>query len=436
MRSLKIAHVIQRYLPAQLTGSENYIRYISEGLAKRGHEVTVLTSNAFDGKSIRDPVRGKFIKEKVEEINGVKVLRFKVNHFFSGYPLLGFIRNKIPLQSIGNSFAFSETARTYFSSRKDVIGGIKNLLTTLCVGPYTPQLYDHLVKSSYELVHVTPFPLTNVWIAARAARKTSIPLVCTPFMKVDPSFWMLFNSFFYDVLVQSRAIFAGVSAEKELIASLSIDPKKIHIVPMGITPDDCIGGDGNSFRKKFELEDTFIVLFAGQKTYEKGAIQVLQSMSLLAKRHTNIAFLAIGFSSPVWEHEKRKVNNIKIIDLPYLSGQDKKDAFDACDLFVMPSRIDSFGIVYLEAWMCGKPVIGARINFITDVIRENVDGYLVEFGNAEQLAQKIENLIGNEALRRKLGQNGKERVLANFTWSRIVSTIEKLYETFLDRRDA
>jgi glycosyltransferase involved in cell wall biosynthesis len=126
-------------------------------------------------------------------------------------------------------------------------------------------------------------------------------------------------------------------------------------------------------------------------------------------------------------NEKRKVN-ISLVDLQYVSEKEKKDAFDACDVFVMPSRSDSYGFVYLEAWSRGKPVIGARIGAIPEVIRDGVDGFLVKFNDATELAQKLLLLLKDEALRKKLGLNGKLRVLEKHDLKITINKIKSVYE--------
>ena len=113
--------------------------------------------------------------------------------------------------------------------------------------------------------------------------------------------------------------------------------------------------------------------------------------------------------------EKRSmiVRRANLLDLGYVSEEEKRDAFDACDLFVMPSRYDSFGIVYLEAWRCGKPVIGARVGAIPEVIEEGKDGLLVEFGDVDQLASAMLHLLNHPDLCREMGEAGRKKVIEN-----------------------
>jgi glycosyltransferase involved in cell wall biosynthesis len=93
----------------------------------------------------------------------------------------------------------------------------------------------------------------------------------------------------------------------------------------------------------------------------------------------------------------------------------------------MPSRYDSFGIVYLEAWKCGKPVIGARVGAIPEVIDDGKDGLLVEFGNVDQLISTIRHLLRDADLRREMGEAGRKKVEEKFNWQKNIGRIEKVF---------
>ena len=108
--------------------------------------------------------------------------------------------------------------------------------------------------------------------------------------------------------------------------------------------------------------------------------------------------------------------------------EEKRDAFDACDLFAMSSRYDSFGIVYLEAWRCGKPVIGAKVGAIPEVIEEGKDGLLVEFGEVDQLASAIISLLNNPDLCREMGEAGRKKVIDKFNWQKNIGKIEEVFK--------
>jgi glycosyltransferase involved in cell wall biosynthesis len=99
----------------------------------------------------------------------------------------------------------------------------------------------------------------------------------------------------------------------------------------------------------------------------------------------------------------------------------------------MPSRTDSFGIVYLEAWLYEKPVIGARTWAIRDVIDDGKDGLLVSFGDVQALAQAIKHLIDQPDEGRTMGATGKQKVEKHHTWDQKYALVKSLYERLSNR---
>ena len=104
----------------------------------------------------------------------------------------------------------------------------------------------------------------------------------------------------------------------------------------------------------------------------------------------------------------------------------KLDALAACDMLVMPSRTDSFGIVYLEAWVNGKPVIGADTWGVNTIITEE-NGLLVPFGNISALSDAIIQLLTNPDEAIAMGKNGQEMTLAEHTWEHKAILSENVY---------
>jgi phosphatidylinositol alpha-1,6-mannosyltransferase len=102
------------------------------------------------------------------------------------------------------------------------------------------------------------------------------------------------------------------------------------------------------------------------------------------------------------------------------------------DVFVMPSRseppdVEGFGIVYLEAAACERPVVAARAGGVPDAVADGVSGLLVEPDDEVGLAQALTELLRDPARRADLGRRARERVLSEFTWDRIADrTFEAL----------
>jgi glycosyltransferase involved in cell wall biosynthesis len=122
------------------------------------------------------------------------------------------------------------------------------------------------------------------------------------------------------------------------------------------------------------------------------------------------------------------------VRLGILNDQQKKDFFAGLDIFALPSRSDSFGLVLLEAWANGLPNVAYRAGGIADVVRHEQDGLLVPCGNIEHLADALLRLIQDESLRRRFGQAGQNRLAHEFRWSDKLELVRRVYREVVSAR--
>jgi glycogen synthase len=400
---MKICHVVPIYSPGTVFGSSKYIQDISNGLAKKRHSLTVLTANAITGRGWVDPLFGKYSSEKEEMINGVRVKRLKTRWQITSTMFL--------LERIGGWFL------------PDSIG---NIVSFLSAGPYLSNLKKEFQNERYGAIHVTPSPYALVYLVWRACRALRIPFVCSPFIHFeDPRFK---NPLLWKVLEDATSVIACTHYEKERMIRMGIDPSKIHLIPMGINSNEWENADGERFRRKYRLRGEKIILFVGPKGYDKGAFHLLNAVQRLRQKIEDLVLVSIGLPTRMWRKNKGMLDESNLLDLGYLNEEEKRDAFAACDIFVLPSRYDSFGIVYLEAWRCGKPVIGAKVGAIPEVIEEDRDGLLVEFGDVEQLTSKMLYLLNHPDLCKEMGENGRRKVAERFNWEKNIEIVENVFK--------
>ncbi len=116
-----------------------------------------------------------------------------------------------------------------------------------------------------------------------------------------------------------------------------------------------------------------------------------------------------------------------MVNLGAVSDDVRLDALNACDCLVLPSRGEAFGIVFLEAWIVGKPVIGPRTAAVSTVIRDGQDGWLVPLDDPGAIGEALKRWISSPALARQMGESGRRRVLSRYTCSRIADVVEGIY---------
>jgi phosphatidylinositol alpha-1,6-mannosyltransferase len=109
-----------------------------------------------------------------------------------------------------------------------------------------------------------------------------------------------------------------------------------------------------------------------------------------------------------------------------LSDAEIAACYSACEIFAMPSRGEGFGLVYLEAMAYGKPVIGGSHGGAPEVIEDGKTGFLVEHGDADQLATSLQTLLADPALGREMGARGRERVEKEFHFDTFAKSLKQI----------
>jgi glycosyltransferase involved in cell wall biosynthesis len=173
------------------------------------------------------------------------------------------------------------------------------------------------------------------------------------------------------------------------------------------------------------------VFSIGTQTHDKGSHQLVEAVKLLWRKIPEVNLVLAGevlsdFSAYLSRQQLGASG--RFFNLGQIGEDDKTDLLASGDLMVLPSRADSFGITYLEAWFYGKPVIGCFAGGVPEVIDDGVDGFLVPFGEAHLLAEYLEKLLLDGALAEKMGQRGRQKVLEKFTWDQVYQRVKTAVE--------
>jgi glycosyltransferase involved in cell wall biosynthesis len=114
--------------------------------------------------------------------------------------------------------------------------------------------------------------------------------------------------------------------------------------------------------------------------------------------------------------------------LGVISPDEKRDLLAAADIVALPSRTESFGIVFLEAWASRKPVIGACAGAVPDLVRDGETGLLTPFGNVDALAVAIGRLLADDELARSLAERGHSLAVGRYSWAAVYDRYRRAFE--------
>ncbi|MHA1370295.1 MAG: glycosyltransferase family 4 protein [Promethearchaeota archaeon] len=404
-----MAHVPPRYFPA-ISGAEFYFQRISEILNEK-YNINVYCTDALDFQAFRD-IKGKryTLNKLPESINNIPVYRFKIT-----YDSNEILKEKQGLES-------------------DVIGRL-NCDNILKLGPFSKELGTCLDRIEVNIFHTTFFPYCNILYALKSALKKKIPCVVTPFIHISNPRYLIDD---LTILNKFSRILVCTNQEGEFLKNFGIDPLKIKRITMGVDLKPFENVNITPFIKRFNVDprSSNLVLFCGYKNYEKGALTVLKSIPLILEKNDSVFFIFIGPATRQFNIELKKIRQYKdkVINLgpSNLSGyfdKIKLSAFNCCDVFTMPSRSDAFGIAFLEAWACKKPVISADTPAMREIFQDGREGFQIPFNNHEKLADRILYLLENKKERLKMGSNGYNKIInEKLTWQHVAEKISEIYE--------
>lgn len=408
------------YVPAQ-SGAARHMLELAKRSASEGWQVTVYTTNALDFDYFWDR-RAKKTKTGTEREDSLIIRRFAVRHLPLGkYGYFGWRK----LMSLLTRLPFDTT----------------ELLLRMCLfTPWVPSLYQELHEDGdYDLVHAYTLPFDSLAYAAqRYAQQRGIPFVFTPLTHLGENAKSAVREHYtlphqIEMSRRSNRVLAQTSIERDYLIGKGVPAAKIVVVGPGVDPKSIKGGHGERFRQRHDLDGP-IVFYIGVHAYDKGTVHLIKAMQLLWKRGSKANLVLAGAHFPGFgrylDSLPQEIRDRYLV-LGHVDEEEKRDLLAAGDVFVMASRTDSFGIVYLEAWIYKKPVIGALSGGVPDVITHERDGLLVSFGDISELARAIERLLHDKKFAECLGHVGYKKTMAQHTWKHKYALVSRVYEELL-----
>lgn len=392
---------------------------ISERLVREGHSVKVFTTDALDIELFWDPKKRR-VEQQRETHCGVEIERFPVLH--------------LPAPQI--SFRGTRWLMTRLSALPLDTTSLLAQMSRLA--PRVPALLRALeeLDGPLDVVHGMNICFEALlWPAYWAARRMGAAFIITPLTHLGEDDDNRVRKYYtmrhqLALIAASDAVLVQTELERAYLARRGVPEERMVKAGVGVNPAAVVGGDERRFRDKYGIEGP-IVFYIGTTAYDKGTFHLVEAMGRLWERGCEASLVLAGptmdqFTAFLQAQPPAVRRRTKV--LGFIPEADKKDLLAAGSIMAMPSCTDSLGIVYLEAWLYAKPVIGARAGGVPEVIDDGEDGLLVRFGDVEGLAASLARLLSDASLAARLGSRGREKVLSRYTWDHIYPVVREVYE--------
>lgn len=296
--------------------------------------------------------------------------------------------------------------------------GYKNVLYK---GSFYRQLKDYIFNHKINLVHTHHrFPEN---ISVNIGKELNVRTVTSAHSFVKGFRRSSFKS--------EKIISVSNSVNDYLIRSYAVEQEKIITL---YNPIEQFPQIDLSLGERFKHENNIasnqkILLFVGRINKEKGFDTLIKSFFQVTEKNKNIILVINGQVEDKSLNLKSILKNDKIIFIP--PQKNSNHLYSIADIVVLPSRIDPFPFVMIEAGSFKKPFIGGNTGGIAEFIEDGKNGLLVDSEKSEQLAEKIIFLLNNPGIGKQLGENLFEKVIRFSNYNNYFSEIEKIYNTLI-----
>ncbi|HJM83124.1 MAG TPA: glycosyltransferase family 4 protein [Nitrospinota bacterium] len=210
----------------------------------------------------------------------------------------------------------------------------------------------------------------------------------------------------------AKTIYRGLPTTESILMAEGVDP--------------VLGADGQRFRAKMRLNDTPFILYVGRRDPGKNTPTLIEYFRRYRKINPSSSLRLILIGPQDIEIPKDEIGYID--DLGFVSLEEKRDAIAASTLLCQPSLMESFSLVIMESWLCGRPVL---VHNACEPTREHVhdSGGGLTFDNFPEFYEAVNLLVNNPELATLMGQKGEEYVKANFGWDVICDRFGNLLKS-------
>lgn len=298
-----------------------------------------------------------------------------------------------------------------------------------------------------------------------AKQHYSIPLVLTVHSLEPLRPWkqeQLAGGYHFSCWVEKTAIemadaVVAVSEEtkKDILRFFNVDERKIHVIHNGIDPEEYKPTHDPAKLKQFGVDpEKPFILFVGRMTRQKGIIHFVNAIRHMDRDFQIVLCAGAPDTREIWQEMKEAVTKVRqdregVIWIPEMMDTPTKIVFySQAALFCCPSIYEPFGIINLEAMACETPVVASAVGGIPEVVVDGENGLLVPLEQSSaapfeavfpekysrDLAEKINFLMKDAKLRKKMGKAGRKRAADIFSWKAVAQKTHDLYATLLHER--
>jgi len=295
--------------------------------------------------------------------------------------------------------------------------------------PYlaVPKFYRYLCKhgDDFDVVHAHEIPSLSVYLARKrgldaqfvyTVHGVAYELISRPVLK--PLAKILHFPERLAVKESDKIVAVSEHTKEETVEHYGINEDKIEAIHNGV--------DTEKFYNSIDFENR--LLYVGYLIERKGSDIVVDSFIDIANEFSETDLVLVG-KGRMSDELREKVISAGLEDRVSfrsdVSDEELRDLYSG-SVFVMPSKYEGQGIVYVEAMSCGAPVIGCDNSAIPEMIEDGVNGYLVD-RCVDSLSEAFTNILGDDSLRSSMGERSREKA-KSFDWSLIAARTEELYE--------
>jgi glycosyltransferase involved in cell wall biosynthesis len=387
---MKILQVSNYFKPSWEGGGPTRVAYeLSKALVKRGHEVTVYTTDGFKNR-VHAP------RNKPVEVDGIQVF--------------------------------------YFSNLSNLLASRTNIQTPFLA----PPIIERDI-SNHDVIHIHEGNALLGTVVHCYAREHSVPYVLQLHGGIGRPTKTFVSSrrraargvFSRRILSDAEVIIALTESERDSVMSLSTPGTKIRVVPNGVNWSnyEYLPKRG-AFRHKYGIgESERVVMYLGRINKVKGLDLLLRAFSGLSKVRRDVKLAIVGPDDGYLREVKRMIRELGISARVLIPGplrdEEVTQAYVDSDIYVLPSTYDMFPLTVLEASACKLPVVATQGCGIRDFV-EKVGRVVSREEN--ELAARLLELLDDRSLRTAIGEKAREEVERHYTWRTIVETVESIYE--------